>query len=90
MSGEREQRKEKFTLTTFHSNAKSMEATRAYPRDIDATALRKPLQIYNMSGRRQQQKDKFTLTSLHSNATSVEAARAFPQDIDATAFRKNL
>ena len=37
----REQQKQKFTLTTFHLNAISVEAVRAYPQDIDATALRK-------------------------------------------------
>ena len=88
MSGGREQQKEKLTLTTFHSNAISMEATRAYPQDIDATALRKPQQIYSMSGRREQHKDKFTLNTFHSNAISVEAARAYPQDIDVTALPK--
>ena len=80
--------KKNFTLTTFHSNAKSVEAARAYPQDIDATALRKPQQIYSMSGRREQHKDKFTLNTFHSNAISVEAARAYPQDIDVTALPK--
>ena len=42
MSGGREQQKEKFTLTIFHSNALSMEEARGYPQDIDATVPRKP------------------------------------------------
>ena len=45
MSGGREQQTEKFTLTTSHSNAISMEATKAYPQDIDATVLRKPQKL---------------------------------------------
>ena len=89
-SGGREQQEEKFTPTTLESKALSMEATKAYPQDIDAKVLRKPKENHSMSRGREQQEEKFTLTTSRSNAISMEATREYRQDIDATAFREPI
>ena len=66
-----------------------MEATKAYPQDIDATVLRQTMkEVIACQEVENNNKKKLTLTTFHSKSISTEAAMAYSQDIDATALWK--